>query len=79
MLLYVYGVVPISLCRTGSVSGVKGQPPSANMAAMLPASFRLDAGTSGGSTREPRPQEEVATFHVTSSKTSIALSINLWW
>ena len=64
MLLYVYGVVPISLCRTGSAGGIKGQQPSSNVAAMLPASFRLDNGNSGNSSKN---QDDNGTFHARSS------------
>ena len=57
MLLYVYGVVPISLCRTGSGNGVKGQLPSQAMASMLPASFRLDNNTQGVGARSLSQEE----------------------
>ena len=65
MLLYVYGVVPISLCRTGSAGGVKGQQTSSNVAAMLPASFRLDGGASVTSSKT---QDDGNSFHARSSE-----------
>ena len=65
LLLYVYGVVPISLYRTGSGNGVKGQPMASNVAAMIPG-LRFDSNASVLAAR-PMTQEEGPTFQPRSS------------
>lgn len=65
LLLYVYGVVPISLYRTGSVTGGKGQPMASNVAAMIPG-LRFDISSSALATR-PMSQEEGNNFQPRSS------------
>ena len=56
MLLYVYCVVPFSLCRNGG-SGLRGQN-STNGGLSIPTGFRLDWAGTGGEQNPPAPPQK---------------------
>nr|CAB3265640.1 ZF(RING/C6HC)-1 zinc finger protein [Phallusia mammillata] len=63
MLLYVYGVVPFSLCRTGSYGITSRNPNGSNSAlSMLPMGLRLDLGGTSGQPGSSTA-EDTGNFH----------------